>query len=147
MMNLFKSVFLFFGLITAAGSYASNAEFFNLNLESLNHTFSDLHQLEAALVSLNISGTNSKSFDDLIASSNLNLSNTPLTDDPYIFQWEGFLWGFLCCPVGFFTIAVNKRVSKDNKLSYWWGVFANTVLAVLVQTTAVISTINQLNSY
>ncbi|PID93448.1 MAG: hypothetical protein CSA95_07750 [Bacteroidetes bacterium] len=56
--------------------------------------------------------------------------NTNMTSD-LDFQWEGFLWGFLCCPVGFFVIAIDKDETRDNKISFWIGVGAGVVLSAI----------------
>ena len=47
------------------------------------------------------------------------------------FDWPAALWGFLCCPVGFFIYVTNKNKSKDEKTSYWIGVAAGTVINLI----------------
>ena len=47
------------------------------------------------------------------------------------FDWPAALWGFLCCPVGFFIYVTNKNKTKDEKTSYWIGVAAGTVINII----------------
>ena len=49
-------------------------------------------------------------------------------------DWGSFAWGFCCCPIGFFTVAVNSSKSQNEKLSYWIGVGVNTILSVISNT-------------
>ena len=47
------------------------------------------------------------------------------------FDWPAALWGFLCCPVGFFIYVTNKNKTSDEKTSYWIGVAASTVISLI----------------
>lgn len=47
------------------------------------------------------------------------------------FDWPSALWGFLCCPIGFFVVVTNKNKTKDEKTSFWIGFAAGTVLNLI----------------
>jgi uncharacterized membrane protein len=44
------------------------------------------------------------------------------------FDWGSALWGFLCCPIGFFVVITNKNKTSDQKVSFWIGFAAGVVL-------------------
>ena len=46
-------------------------------------------------------------------------------------DWGAFAWGLLCCPVGFFVVAINKDKGQDQKTSFWVGWAVSTVLGVV----------------
>ena len=44
-------------------------------------------------------------------------------------DWGAFAWGFCCCPIGFFTVAVNPESDNYQKLSYWIGVGIGAIIS------------------
>jgi len=46
-------------------------------------------------------------------------------------DWGAFAWGFCCCPIGFFVVAVNSDKSQDEKMSYWIGVIVSSILSII----------------
>ena len=46
-------------------------------------------------------------------------------------DWGSFAWGFCCCPIGFFVVAINDDKTQEQKTSYWIGVIAGVVLDVI----------------
>ena len=59
--------------------------------------------------------------------------------EEFYFDFEGFAWGFCCCPIGFFVIAINDNKDQDQKVSYWIGVISNTVLSALFQIAILVA--------
>ncbi|RMG57180.1 MAG: hypothetical protein D6722_25295 [Bacteroidetes bacterium] len=43
-------------------------------------------------------------------------------------DWGAFAWGFLCCVIGFFVVAINGSKDSYSKTSYWIGVLVSTIL-------------------
>lgn len=110
--------------------YASDDQLFDLNEEALTEEFSELTQLEEVVMA-DPSMTIEQAQSLHLITEAFAQSADGFTSDQFLFQWEGFLWGFLCCPIGFFTVAINSNKSHDNKISFWIGVGANTVLSVM----------------
>ena len=46
-------------------------------------------------------------------------------------DWGSFAWGFCCCPIGFFTVAISKEKDSAQKASYWIGVGVSTVFSLI----------------
>lgn len=114
-------------------AFAGNTDLFNLNEDQLQNEFSELIHLEKAVdanpaLTLETAISNNLVGDSFMAANALNNMQSD-----FVFQWEGFLWGFLCCPIGFFVVAVNKNKSKDNKISFWIGFAASSVLGTITQ--------------
>ncbi len=125
-----KLLILAFVLITGANLFATNANLFDLNEEELTAEFSELNTLESAVLA-NSAITLQDAVAMNLVDETFNAETTATSSSQFQFQWEGFLWGFLCCPIGLFTVAVNKNKTKDNKTSYWIGVAANTVISTI----------------
>lgn len=136
-----KKILLLLSAFIGLNAFATTGDLFNLNIDELNGEFQELALLEEAVAG-NPALTFNNAVSQNLVGSNFHLADPEKAVDPYIFQFEGFLWGFLCCPVGFFVVAVNKNKTKDVKLSYWWGVFAYATLSVVVQVSAIVSAVN-----
>ena len=117
--------------------YAGNADLFSVDKQAIQEEFADLNALEEFVVTNDYLALNDILAGDAydLTAINVNTMGTTTTSD-FVFQIEGFLWGFLCCPVGFFVIAVNENKDRDQKLSYWIGVAASTVIGAI--TTPVV---------
>ncbi len=121
------ALLLFMSLFTVT-LFAGNSDLFNLDETALEVQFQELTTLENFVLS-----NDNVTYIDL-ADKGFNMAgyafNTNM-DSGMEFMWEGFLWGFLCCPVGFFVIAINSNETRDNKLSFWIGVGAASVLSAI----------------
>lgn len=139
MRNLLLTLVL---VATSLLANASNASLFQLNESDLNSEFSELNQLELIVendASMNFEMALTKN----LISENMVFNNSLNTmQDDFVMQWEGFLWGFLCCPIGFFVVAVNKNKTKNDKLSFWIGVAAGTVVSAITNAMMAAATVN-----
>ncbi len=120
--------------IVFATANATNASLFELDLQQLTNDFNLLNQIEQNVLSNKINNTADMLNAGYFINNNL-FNNYINAQSDFVFEWEGFLWGFLCCPVGFFVVAVNSNKTKDNKISYWIGVCANSVLSTAYSIT------------
>ena len=126
-----KQLFICLFAMLSLSSFASQSSFFALNSDALETEFAELNTLEAAvLINPGMTTTQAVEMNLMTIAQGADLS-TVGTEGNFAFEWEGFLWGFLCCPVGLFTVAVNKNKSHDNKISFWIGVAANSVISMV----------------
>lgn len=117
--------------------FAGSADMFALDEQSLEQEFASLNALENFVVGNNHLSLNDIKQGNLFDLSAINTNSMGATSSSeFVFQWEGFLWGFLCCPVGFFVIAVNQNKDYDQKLSYWIGVAAGTFINIIYYVAA-----------
>jgi hypothetical protein len=132
-----KSLLLAVAFCLTTLTFAGNADLFKVDNQAINKEFASLTSLENFVASNNfVTLTDiqaSNSFD--LSGLNVNNMRSSSGEGEFAFKWEGFLWGFLCCPVGFFVIAVNKNKDHDQKLSYWIGVLASTVIGAIRTAT------------
>ncbi len=119
--------------LMAVGS--NHAQFFSYDKEAVEETFSQLDQLEKQIIlqtGINNESLSGKSlmYSDL---TGINASSVPVSPLFGIndMDWGAFAWGFLCCPVGFFVVAINKQKPQRSKTSYWIGVIASSVLSAI----------------
>ena len=119
---------------------ANEAALFSLNEEALNEEFSELNVLEANVIADPMFTLEQAASQHLLTDAfAASPSGDGFTGESSTqFEWEGFLWGFCCCPVGLFVVAVNSNKSKSQKTSYWIGVAAYTVLN-LISNVAILS--------
>jgi len=128
-----KSFLLAITLFLTSLTFAGNADLFSVDEQALKSEFAELTELENFVAEndfvtlVDIQANNS--FD--LSSLNVSEMGTSSGEGGFAFQWEGFLWGFLCCPVGFFVVAVNKNKDHDQKMSYWIGVAAGVVFSAI----------------
>ena len=127
MKNLFICLFAMLSL----SAFANQSSYFDLNEEAINAEFETLNTLEnAVLSSPEMTASQAVEMNLMTMAQSADLPQNSGGSD-FAFEWEGFLWGFLCCPVGLFTVAVNKNKSHDNKISYWIGVAAGSVISMI----------------
>lgn len=129
-----KTLLLFVLLSMSSFAFASQ-NLFEFNEEKLEQEFAELNRLEGAVVNnVEMNLAMAQALNYLPEEFN-SASADGFDGSEFRFQWEGFLWGFLCCPVGVFVVALSKNKSKDTKTSFWIGVAASSVLSAL-QTIA-----------
>jgi hypothetical protein len=128
-----KKIFLLTAALFVAGfTFAGNAELFKVDEQALNNEFAGLSALENFVVDNNFISLNEIETGSMYDLTGLNVNTMGATSSgEFAFQWEGFLWGFLCCPIGFFVVAVNKNKDHDQKLSYWIGVAAASLFNII----------------
>lgn len=133
------SIFLAFTILSSQVAFASSFETkmssddINFDDISFEAEFEEINELEEAVLSNKLT-----SIEEAVAFGfNVNhFKSITSTSSTQGFDWDNFdwpagLWGFLCCPIGFFVIVTNKNKSKDEKTSFWIGVAASTVLSLL----------------
>ena len=123
-----KKLLLFVFAIFALNSYAADASLFDLNEDALDTEFAELSTLESAVVADPTMTVAAAQEQNLITEA-LETAPALPAEGGFAFDWGGFLWGFLCCPVGFFIVAIGSSKSSDAKTSFWIGVLANIVLS------------------
>ena len=117
--------------LLSLSTFASQSSYFDFNEETLNAEFETLNTLEdAVLHHPDMTTTQAVEMNLMTIAQSANLPKRS-NGETFAFEWEGFLWGFLCCPVGLFTVAINKRKSYDNKISFWIGVSAYSVMSMI----------------
>lgn len=108
-------------------SFANNADLFTYDEATVASEFEQLDKLESFV--LNNDGVSLTYLQDvnneILAGINLpSASGMPFGPNQTMLDFDiaAFLWGWLCCPVGFFVVVTNKNKTGDQKLSYWIGV-------------------------
>ena len=132
-----KLFILLFFVSTTILSFGGNAALFSYNADELQNEFSDLQSLETMLIAnqnLTIADFEQMDIDWL---SRIDLENMKTASPIQAMfgiedmDWTAFAWGFCCCPIGFFTIAIKDDKSNEEKISFWIGVAVNFVLGAL----------------
>ncbi|MFT6855580.1 MAG: hypothetical protein ACJA0X_001554 [Cyclobacteriaceae bacterium] len=104
-----------------------------LNINNFEEDFLELNELESIILAqgtYDLSELKKVIDKDLIDTmSSINSMKSTQGFDFSNFDIVSGLWGFLCCPIGFFVVAVNKDKSKDEKISFWLGVAVTTVIS------------------
>ncbi len=124
-----RIILLFVFIGTYFGAFASNASLFSVDENTLQEDFQELTTLETQLEKgVDFSDTS------FILQMNENstasfMSTTVLADDR---SGEACLWGFICCPIGLFTVALNDDYTSDEKRGYWVGVCANVLISGVI---------------
>lgn len=122
------------GLVAAEGidkSFETNENVFALE-DDFYSDFAELEVLEKQIKENGLEDYNSlvQTNPDLLTDLNLtdlrSLNSLEATEG-FTFDdmdWGSFAWGILCCPIGFFVVAINGNKSQDQKASFWigWGV-------------------------
>lgn len=121
---LFSFILLLMSSVAFGGS--ANEDLFSYDKAELEQEFSELNQLEAFLID---------NEDAELADVQLNFSSILNTSSPSAMNldidridWGAFAWGFFCCPIGLFTVALNDRARPNEITSFWYGVIASAVL-------------------
>lgn len=126
MLKKLTAIALLFCFTTSFSSvYSFNEEEFSQGFEELNKVEETYFDHKSA-----------NSVDEYLA----DFGDQPIVSaDPFsvsqanefYFDLEGFAWGFCCCPIGFFVVAVNDNKDEDQKKSYWIGVLSSFVLSAI----------------
>lgn len=124
-------------------SFESYENVFDLE-EDFYSDFAELDQLEQQIKENGL-----LDYDALIKSnpellSDLNLTNLRTINsveatEGFSFDdmdWGSFAWGLLCCPVGFFVVAINGNKTSEQKASFWIGWGVGAVLNILYYAVA-----------
>ena len=130
-----KKIFiLLFFVSTTILSFGGNAALFSYDADELQSEFTDLQSLETMVIAnqnLTIADFEQMDVDWL---NRIDLEKMKTTSPVQAMfgiedmDWTAFAWGFCCCPVGFFTIAIKDDKSSDEKLSFWVGVGVSVVI-------------------
>lgn len=122
-------------MVFASGASALDLSSFSVESEFETAEFVELEFLETSL------NENSAqlSFDEILQKSELSnhyhfRSRFASDDSGWSIDdmdWGSFAWGFCCCPIGFFVVAISSNKDSDQKLSYWIGVGVNVVLSAI----------------
>jgi hypothetical protein len=130
-------------VLTSFGSYK---QYFEFEEDVISQEFSQLTSLENFVIA-----NSGIDFNTAIVACDFSgsFANSSIAgdDDPFEFNLEGFLWGFLCCPVGFFIIPMNKQRSKDEMISFWIGYCSNTVIGTVLYTVMIVNAMNNATYY
>ena len=129
-MKTLFNIFICLALLASTSAYAGKGELFEVDEAAIEQEFQDLERLES-YVDTQEELTWSElqaNHQDFLATSELGTLelNAPLgtaftLDD---MDWGAFAWGFCCCPIGFFVVAINQNKDQNQKISFWigWGV-------------------------
>ncbi|MFC2136950.1 hypothetical protein ACFLTE_02130 [Bacteroidota bacterium] len=128
-MKIFTLLTIF--AISVFSLSASQSDLFSYNAEEVETHFQELNELENHILN-----TNDLNLDNLIGSAVcLNSTSTSGIESSSFsiddMDWGAFAWGFCCCPIGFFVVAINDEKDSDQKLSYWIGVGVSAVLGAI----------------
>lgn len=100
----------------------------NLDIASFEASFEDLSRLETQV----LSGEIATGEEAIESGYDVNLfAGYEAVEGSLEIDWPAALWGFLCCPIGFFIYVTNSSRTQDEKLSYWIGVAASTVVSAV----------------
>ena len=115
-----------------SSSFASDAGLFSYDQAAVDVQFEQLNELESyVLKNQGVSLTDMQTVNnEILMGLNLHpIAGTPFGPNQAMLDFDlgAFLWGLICCPVGFFVIVTNKDKTGDQKLSYWIGVVVSAV--------------------
>lgn len=113
-------------------TFASQADLFSYNQDELNQEFAQLNDLEGYVLAnqgVTIADVENNPVFGTMDLSGMKHSGPMAAmfsiDD---MDWGAFAWGFFCCSIGFFVVAISDDASKDEKMSFWIGVIVKAVL-------------------
>ena len=124
-------------LMLSGLTIAGNSSLFSYDKSELETEFAEIQLLEDMVLSNHDLTINDFQNMEIAWLDNVDLevmkSTSPVNamfsiDD---MDWGAFAWGFCCCPVGFFVVAIDDSASQDSKTSYWVGVIVNAVLSAV----------------
>lgn len=129
-MKKVLNLLLCLSLLTATSALAGKGELFNIDETAVQQELAELDQLESYVESgQDLTWTELQTnHQDFLASNELTsmTMNAPLGTAFTLedMDWGAFAWGFCCCPIGFFVVAINSNKDTNQKLSFWigWGV-------------------------
>ncbi len=129
-----KKILLFITLLTLISSntsFALSSADFEKDATFDSQAIADLQAMESTVKAFD----QNLSYSELIAEKPEAVKFLSLAGDEGSggfsidqMDWGAFAWGFCCCPVGFFVVAVNKNKSSESKISYWIGWAAGIVV-------------------
>lgn len=133
--------------LTSMQAFAGKGELFDVDDAAIEQQFSDLNQLEQYVENHDdLTWTEmQENHTDFLATAeitDLTLSRplgTAWTIDDM--DWGAFAWGFCCCPIGFFVVAVNSNKDANQKTSFWIGVAVSTILSAISSAFSTASTL------
>lgn len=112
--------------------FSSNFDLFSYDKEKLEMEFTELNEIEDYVIVNNYPAYFEVSNKlELQNFQNIDLKNPLGTQFFDEMDWGAFAWGFCCCPVGFFVVAINKEKDDLAKESYWTGVIVSTILNLI----------------
>lgn len=116
----------------STSTFAGQADLFTYNQDELNQEFAQLNDLEGYVLAnegITISDVeNNPVFGAMDFSGMKHAGPMAAMFSIEDMDWIAFAWGFLCCPVGFFVVAISDDASKDEKMSYWIGVIISAIV-------------------
>lgn len=114
-------------VLFVAFAQASAGSYFNENLNAIETEFQELSNLESAVLANPGMDFAMATEENLVSSNFANASELSVVSS-LEFDIASFLWGFLCCPIGVFVVALSDNKTSDQKNSFWIGVAASVVL-------------------
>lgn len=143
MKKLILSIFML-AVVALGNSFALELSSFNVEDEFATAEFAELDELEATVQTADLE---MMTYQEIVAKSEFdgtfNLRDGISGGDDSGFSlddmdWGAFAWGFCCCPVGFFVVAVNGNKDNDQKLSYWIGFGVSTLISVITTVASAV---------
>lgn len=120
------TLLLMMAVFAISTAFAGNANLFTYNQDELNQEFEQLNALEGYVLANQGAAITDVENNPLFGTMDFSgmKHSSPMgamfsIDD---MDWAAFAWGLVCCPVGFFVVAIDDDSSKEEKMSYWIGV-------------------------
>lgn len=133
------TLLLMMAVFAISTAFAGNANLFTYNQDELNQEFEQLNALEGyVLANQGVAITdveNNPLFGTMDFSGMKHSSPMGAMFSIEDMDWIAFAWGFICCPVGFFVVAIDDDSSKEEKISFWIGAIVSAVLGSIGGTT------------
>lgn len=133
------TLLLMMAVFAISTAFAGNANLFTYNQDELNQEFEQLNALEGyVLANQGVAITdveNNPLFGTMDFSGMKHASPMGAMFSIEDMDWIAFAWGFFCCPVGFFVVAIDDDSSKDEKMSFWIGVLVSAVIGSIGGST------------
>lgn len=115
--------------------FANTADLFTFNEEAIEAEFVEINHVESFVASNNGITFNQMEQTGALSNFNLNWTAYDASAAPMFglsdMDWNSFLCGFCCWPVGIFTIILNDDKDSDQKTSYVVGVIVSVVLGAI----------------
>ena len=118
-------------------SVAGNSSLFSYDKNEITTEFSQIQQLESVILINRDITISDLELMEISWLDDINLeamkTTSPVSamftiDD---MDWGAFAWGWCCCPIGFFVVAIDDTASQDSKTSYWVGVIVSAALSAI----------------
>lgn len=122
MKQFIFTLFLAVGLTGA--SFASTADLFDVNEAAIEAQFEQIDAVESFVVANDITFTEMET-EGHLAQFDLNWNAFDNSAAPMFgisdMDWNSFICGFCCWPLGIFTVLLNDNKDSDQKTSYLVG--------------------------